>query len=149
MSQIDHLRKLITIKNRRLQKLKETQALYGPTVDPKTLIEIEDLEEEIESLQEELQNVEQDTSQTPSILASLPISPAFAHAQMSEIYWANRKNELKALAEIWESKQVKVVGLIGWGGVGKSTLARRWYERLPIEFVKHKSSEMNHTVFCR
>jgi hypothetical protein len=38
-----HIKKLITNKNRRLQKLQEMEALYGLSVDPQILIEIEDI----------------------------------------------------------------------------------------------------------
>lgn len=44
----------ITIKQRRLQKLKEQAALHGTATEPGILIEIEDLEIEIRGLQEEL-----------------------------------------------------------------------------------------------
>lgn len=65
-----------------------------------------------------------------SILAPLPIPPRFAHAQPPEGHWANRKRELESLTEFWHNEQIRVVGLIGWGGVGKSTLARRWYDEI-------------------
>lgn len=62
--------------------------------------------------------------------ASLPLRPAFAHAQSHELHWADRKKELQILVEMWETGEQRVAGIIGWGGVGKSTLARRWYDEL-------------------
>jgi hypothetical protein len=50
----DDIKKLIRNHTRRLQKLKEQQALAGVAVDPRILIEIEDIEREIENLQTEL-----------------------------------------------------------------------------------------------
>ena len=67
---------------------------------------------------------------TQVTLASLPLRPAFAHAQSQEMHWADRKKELQSLIDFWNDGTCKVVGIIGWGGVGKSTLARRWYDEL-------------------
>lgn len=63
-------------------------------------------------------------------VASLPLRPAFAHAQSHELHWADRKRELQTLVEMWGNGEQRVAGIIGWGGVGKSTLARRWYDEL-------------------
>ena len=41
-----------------------------------------------------------------------------------------RREELAMLDEAWESPDTHVVSLVAWGGVGKSTLVRRWLERL-------------------
>jgi len=53
LSQKDQIKKLITQKKRRLQKLKEKEASFGLDTDPHILTEIEDLEVEIEKLQAE------------------------------------------------------------------------------------------------
>lgn len=50
----DDIRKLITNHYRRLQRLKEQEALHGLSVDPGVLIEIEDIEIKIAELQEAL-----------------------------------------------------------------------------------------------
>jgi hypothetical protein len=42
--------KLIAIHIRRLQKLQEQRAMYGSSVDPRVLLEIEDIEKEIARL---------------------------------------------------------------------------------------------------
>lgn len=49
------LRKLINNHYRRLQKLKEKEALYGLSVDPGIPLEIEDIEERITKLEQELE----------------------------------------------------------------------------------------------
>ena len=41
-----------------------------------------------------------------------------------------RRTELEMLDQAWESPDTHVVSLVAWGGVGKSTLVRRWLERL-------------------
>jgi hypothetical protein len=53
MSSQDDKRKLITNYSRRLQLLKERQAIQGISADPAIAIEIEDIEEQIERLQAE------------------------------------------------------------------------------------------------
>jgi hypothetical protein len=66
----DDLKKLIFNHNRRLQKLKEQQALEGPGVDPKILIQIEDIEAEIKNLQaalEELNETGEESVESPPL----------------------------------------------------------------------------------
>lgn len=66
---------LIEISLRRLQKLKEQQALRGINSPPELLIEIEDLEADVEQLQAKLQQLEEyETAQQAKIyiLASIP-----------------------------------------------------------------------------
>lgn len=69
MSQKDDIKKLISNHGRRLQKLKEQQALHGTSTDPKILIEIEDIGAELERLQTELEKLED----TDEILVTLPL----------------------------------------------------------------------------
>ncbi len=71
MSRRDEIKKLITKHNRRLQILREQQALKGRTVAPEILIEIQDLEANIETLQAELKAIEQDVA-TESTQPSRP-----------------------------------------------------------------------------
>ena len=54
MSRTEDLKRLIKLKSRRLQKLKEQEALFGKAIDPQILIEIEDTELEIELFEKEL-----------------------------------------------------------------------------------------------
>jgi len=59
-SSIEDLQQLIHRKQRRLQKLKETQAVKGPNTDPEILIEIEDLEAELDGLRGQLRGMKGD-----------------------------------------------------------------------------------------
>jgi len=58
MSAKNDLKKLIANHRRRLQKLKERQALEGLSVDPTVLIEIEDIEARLLELQRDLSRLE-------------------------------------------------------------------------------------------
>ena len=49
------IERLIKQNQRRLVKLKEQKALSGMSVDPRVIIEIEDIEKEIEKLQADLE----------------------------------------------------------------------------------------------
>jgi tetratricopeptide (TPR) repeat protein len=44
--------------------------------------------------------------------------------------WVGREEILKQLKEYWRSEDYLVAGLIGFGGEGKSSLARRWLDAL-------------------
>lgn len=61
--------------------------------------------------------------------AVLPLSPLLYHFQSPEMHWSNRVSEISLLTELWQNEQTRVVGLIGLGGVGKSSLVRRWYDQ--------------------
>lgn len=54
-SKVDDIRRLIINHSRRLQRLKEQQALRGISVDPGILLEIEDIETQITALEAELE----------------------------------------------------------------------------------------------
>lgn len=62
MSNRANIKKLIENHQRRLQILKEQQALYGQNTSPHILIEIRDIELEIEKLKMELEELETDTA---------------------------------------------------------------------------------------
>jgi hypothetical protein len=64
------IKKLIVVHNRRLQKLKEQQAKFGPLYAPAHLVmEIEETEAEIKRLQTELETVSEPSSLAISITA--------------------------------------------------------------------------------
>lgn len=62
------------------------------------------------------------------LLEKIPLNPAFAHAQSTEFHWANRLQELNKLLNVWDGNKIRIASLIGWGGVGKSSLARKWFD---------------------
>jgi hypothetical protein len=74
VSRQDDIKKLITNHQRRLQKLKELQALQGLSIDPKILIEIEDIETEVKELQTELKELETITELSVTKLSTSPNS---------------------------------------------------------------------------
>lgn len=82
MSRQDDVKNLINHNFRRLQKLKEKRALEGMSVDPKILIEIEDIEALIEKLQIELKTIESRTGSTPK--ANTPPSEDIDRASSEE-----------------------------------------------------------------
>ncbi|MCP4694489.1 MAG: toll/interleukin-1 receptor domain-containing protein, partial [Desulfobacterales bacterium] len=41
-----------------------------------------------------------------------------------------RKKELELLDDAWESGETRVISLVAWGGVGKSTLVNKWLEKM-------------------
>lgn len=44
-----------------------------------------------------------------------------------------RQEELEMLEKAWDSDETRVVSLVAWGGVGKSTLVNRWLELMGRE----------------
>ncbi len=66
MSRKDEIQRLINHHSRRLQKLKEQQAIQGLNVHPQILMEIEDIQEEIQQLRIDLTSLtEEDEHEQP------------------------------------------------------------------------------------
>lgn len=57
--------------------------------------------------------------------------------------WVGREDLLEAINNDWINSQKKVTGLIGFGGEGKSSLARRWIDNL----MKEESSSKPENIF--
>jgi 8-oxo-dGTP pyrophosphatase MutT (NUDIX family) len=86
MTQKEDIQKLIVRYNRRLQKLKEQQAITGFNVSPQTLMEIEDIELEIEKLQSELVTLEKDDFTKPySKNQSTEIVTGFSWSEVRQV----------------------------------------------------------------
>ncbi len=66
MSHVEDIQKLIEQHARRLQKLKEKEAIKGINVDPSVSIEIENIEEKIDRLKLDLEKTEQATESDPN-----------------------------------------------------------------------------------
>ncbi|MCK6624216.1 MAG: 50S ribosome-binding GTPase [Anaerolineae bacterium] len=84
MSRQNHIKQLIINNTRRLQKLKEQQALYGNHVYAGLFLEIENIESEIEQLQielKDLQDVAQSEDKGNSALLSKPTGADFVDTQ--------------------------------------------------------------------
>lgn len=68
MSRKEDVKKIVSMQQRRLQKLREQQAMFGINTPPHILIEIEDLEAEINKLQSELGETESEYQVSNTIL---------------------------------------------------------------------------------
>lgn len=68
MLRSEELKKLILTHQRRLLKLKEQQAVFGASVDPSVLIQIEDIETELARLREELVALPPDEAESDEII---------------------------------------------------------------------------------
>lgn len=86
MSHQDELRRLIGIRQRRLQKLKEQLAFQGSAADPKIAMEIEDIEAEIESLQSQwVEGGSAVSLDAPNLDAADEPPPAFKGVRVGEV----------------------------------------------------------------
>lgn len=63
-----------------------------------------------------------------AVASDLGIALNNAPAPLPE--WVGRADLLKAISEDWANPDCRVTGLIGFGGEGKSSLARRWLDDL-------------------
>jgi tetratricopeptide (TPR) repeat protein len=50
--------------------------------------------------------------------------------------FVGREEELKTITDWYKSKDVRIGALIGWGGVGKSALVRKWYDNLEANKIR-------------
>lgn len=114
MSGQDDIKRLIINYQRRLQKLKETQALQGINTPPDILIQIEDIEAELEKFQialktlapdahpESLHSSSLDPNTLPNLiqqlLSALKEDPNFA-AEPSPVRW--KPHSRKMLLSFW------------------------------------------------
>ena len=104
MSGADDLKKLISLKYRRLQKLKEKEALYGLSADPQILLQIEDIEAELEKLQTELTTLEAGaTHRPPPGAASSSRSTAGPTSSFRQVKIKNLKKRLAKLMADYEA----------------------------------------------
>ncbi|MFH0775096.1 MAG: HNH endonuclease [bacterium] len=66
----------------------------------------------------------------PNLHNQTPLEPRLIHITEPEPNWVGRKEELARLNQCYQTKEIRVVALVGWGGFGKTTIARKWYEEL-------------------
>lgn len=137
MSRIDDLQKLLDLYHRRLQKLKEQEALYGLSVEPSILLEIEDTEIKIEKVEDELQALV-DVDESPALLPTKAI-PEIPSARLDDSFanlpsfiagppiphpskFFGRQRELKRLFNLWRQLPLQNAAIIGPKRSGKTSL---------------------------
>jgi len=151
MTRQDDVRNLIRNHNRRLQKLREQQALHGLDVPTKILLEIEDIEEEIEQLQAELKEIENDVrslpqrveqqrqriaeglteirQQTAEKTQTYPVKERLqvvGQPPMGVVeYFKDRLREQEKIGQLLAETTTRLVSVIGHGGMGKTALASK------------------------
>ena len=136
MPNIDEIRNLLVVHNRRLQILREQRAKFGELhVPPHIVLEIEYLEEEISTLQTEIQNgsvhlsaLNVDKIESTEVIP-LPEPRIPRH-------FKDRIQETNTLIHLAEKQSF--CGLFGMGGSGKTILAAyvahqvRMSEQMPV-----------------
>ncbi len=151
MTRQDDIRNLIRNHNRRLQKLKEQQALHGLDAPPKILLEIEDIETELEQLQTELIETENDTGTLEQRVEQqrqrIATGLAEIHRQAAEEvqlhpaqkrlpvigrpplgvvdHFKDRIREREQIGQLLAEPTTRLVSVIGHGGMGKTALASK------------------------
>jgi WD40 repeat protein len=144
----DRLQRLITLKKRRLQYLREHQAIKGIDTPPHITIEIEDLEEELEVLQSQqastwphefpqgspLKAPHLDRDKAPDEASALHYLEAdWGEAPDVELFFG-REAELVQLEAWLVDSRCRVVMILGIGGMGKTALAVTLAGRLKEQF---------------
>jgi tetratricopeptide (TPR) repeat protein len=59
-----------------------------------------------------------------------PLAPGLHNQTPPEVHFVGREGMLETITGWYKSPEVRIGALIGWGGVGKSALVRKWYENL-------------------
>ena len=59
-----------------------------------------------------------------------PLAPSLHNQTPPEVHFVGREGMLETINDWYKSTDVRVGALIGWGGVGKSALVRKWYDSL-------------------
>jgi PAS domain-containing protein len=62
--------------------------------------------------------------------STFPLSPALHNQTPPEVDFVGRVEMLETITEWYKNPEVRIGALIGWGGVGKSALIRKWYDLL-------------------
>ncbi len=129
MSRQDDIKRLIVANNRRLQKLKEQQAMHGIDTPPATLLEIENIQAELAELEAELNRLE--ATLPPEIEPTADEAPApgespFKGLQFFDVADSNLFFGREQLtAELVDHlRHHTFLAVVGASGSGKSSLAR-------------------------
>lgn len=78
--------------------------------------------------------LEERLKEAPGIKLYLP--PSLHNQTPPEENFVGREEELDTITEWYRSPEVRIGALIGWGGVGKSALVRKWYDSLEANNIK-------------
>jgi hypothetical protein len=70
----------------------------------------------------------------PSI--QFPFPPSFHNQTPPEPNFVGRKEMLETITDWYTNPKVRIGALIGWGGVGKSAIVRRWYDTRDSNAIK-------------
>ena len=65
-----------------------------------------------------------------------PFEPSLHNQTPPEENFVGRKDMLKTITQWYKNPDVRIGALIGWGGVGKSALVRKWYEELEANKIQ-------------
>lgn len=67
---------------------------------------------------------------------SLSFKPSLHNQTPPEPNFVGRKEMLETITKWYKNPKVRIGALIGWGGVGKSALVRKWYDNLKSNNIK-------------
>jgi tetratricopeptide (TPR) repeat protein len=65
-----------------------------------------------------------------------PFEPSLHNQTPPEVKFVGRKEMLDTITQWYKNPEVRIGGLIGWGGVGKSALVRKWYDSLKANKIR-------------
>ena len=74
--------------------------------------------------------IEQPPQPVEKVKVEFPLERSLHNQTPPEENFVGRKDMLKAITGWYKDKDVRIGALIGWGGVGKSALVRKWYDSL-------------------
>lgn len=70
-----------------------------------------------------------DVSSACSLVATLPLPPAWNNMHNPPKVWIDRVDKLDDINNFWSNPKARVLGLVGWGGMGKSSLVYSWCQQ--------------------
>ena len=67
---------------------------------------------------------------------AFPFPPSLHNQTPPESNFVGRKEMLETITDWYTNPEVRIGALIGWGGVGKSAIVRKWYDTLESNAIK-------------
>jgi hypothetical protein len=76
--------------------------------------------------------------QQPSKMEPLtfPSQPSLHNQTPPEPNFVGQEAKLETITDWYKNPEVRIGALIGWGGVGKSAIVRKWYDTLESNAIK-------------